>query len=47
LDMVQLLLNAGADSHLPLEERYKSAAESARIQGHYAIANLLTSYGDR
>jgi ankyrin repeat protein len=41
LDMVHLLLKAGADLHLPKHERYVRAAETARKQGHVAIATIL------
>ena len=44
LDMVQLLLNVGADTNIVGEERYKSAIELARQNGHLAIVELLETY---
>jgi ankyrin repeat protein len=44
LDMVHLLLKAGADLHLPKDERYVRAAETARSQGHVAIAAILENW---
>lgn len=41
LDMVQLLINAGADSHLPGRQRYRTAATLAVQEGHIAVANIL------
>ena len=44
LDMVHLLLQAGADEHLPHGERYVNAAKEAREGGHVVIAELLEEH---
>ncbi|KAI9894021.1 MAG: hypothetical protein M1814_004791 [Vezdaea aestivalis] len=41
LDSVQLLLNAGAETHLPVKVRYQVAIEAAVRSNHKAIARLL------
>lgn len=44
LDMVQLLINAGAETHLSGSKRYRRAEYVARRRSHIAVANLLKSY---
>jgi ankyrin repeat protein len=44
LDMVHLLLKAGADLHLPKHKRYVKAAAGAREMGHIAIATVLETW---
>ncbi|KAH7317270.1 ankyrin repeat-containing domain protein [Rhexocercosporidium sp. MPI-PUGE-AT-0058] len=44
LDMVHLLLKAGADLHLPKDMRYIRAANKARGMGHIAIATMLENW---
>lgn len=44
LDILHLLLKAGADMHLPVEERYMRAATLARNNGHIFIAECLEEW---
>ena len=41
LDMVQMLLNAGARGDSTKAHRFGRAMELARINGHFAVAKLL------
>lgn len=41
LDMIQMLLNAGACGDPTAEHRFKRAMELARRNGHFVVAKLL------
>lgn len=41
LDIVQMLLNAGACADSTKSHRFKEAIELARENGHFVVANLL------
>jgi ankyrin repeat protein len=47
LDLVQLLINAGAGANAWEDVRYERAAELAKENHHFAIAEILASYQDR
>jgi ankyrin repeat protein len=47
LDMLQLFLNAGADGHLPLKNRYSSALRIAKgdcFEPNFGVVKLLQEY---
>lgn len=44
LDMVQLLLNAGADTERTGETRFETAIYLAEKARHYAVANYIRNY---
>ncbi|CAG8953347.1 hypothetical protein HYFRA_00003558 [Hymenoscyphus fraxineus] len=46
LDMVQFLINAGADLHLPLTTRYSYALKLAKENGYFGIVSILQKYRD-
>jgi hypothetical protein len=46
LDMIQILINAGADCNLPMEERYVSSLKLARKTSHFGVVALLQRYRD-
>ncbi|CAG8980557.1 hypothetical protein HYALB_00002555 [Hymenoscyphus albidus] len=46
LDMVQFLINAGADLHLPLNRRYSYALKVAKENGYFGIVSILQKYRD-
>jgi hypothetical protein len=43
-DIVHLLLQNGADIHLPKHDRYRDAAEKAREHGHTIVAGLIEGW---
>ena len=44
LDILHLLLEAGADMDLPIERRYVDAIQEARKEGHIVIAEILEKW---
>ena len=44
LDILHVLLKAGADMHLPIEERYVKAIDLARQGGHIVVEEILEGW---
>jgi len=47
IDMLQLLLNAGADTTSPQCTQYEGAIKLASRYGHTAVCRILKSHRDR